>query len=158
MGAQRGTREERFWRFVRKRESCWEWTGAKTGAGYGQLRTGGITENAHRIAWEIANNKPVPSGLFVCHHCDNRSCVRPEHLFVGTCKENAEDMMRKGRHVIGIGPRGSEVAVSKLTTEDVLEIRRLCEARVSQPATAKKFGVSTTVINNIAHRKAWAWL
>jgi len=76
---------------------CWEWQGARIG-GYGTLRWKGHKWFAHRLAWTLARC-PIPPGLFVCHHCDNPSCVRPNHLFLGTPKDNQVDAQRKGRLV-----------------------------------------------------------
>lgn len=86
----------RFWSNVRRSDGCWEWTGSKRGNGYGCLAVGGRQVGAHRVAWETQNG-PIPEGLFVLHKCDNPPCVRPDHLFLGTAKDNAMDMARKGR-------------------------------------------------------------
>lgn len=84
---------------------CWEWAGDVGDHGYGRLAAGasGAKILAHRFSWEFHEAKPIPPGLFVCHHCDNRSCVRPDHLFLGTVADNNADMHRKGRY--GKGPR-----------------------------------------------------
>jgi hypothetical protein len=95
--AIRGPLAPRFWAKVRKGDGCWEWQGA-TRHGYGTVwvaEAGGM-RLAHRIAWELTNG-PIPDGLLACHHCDNRVCVRPDHLFLGTYADNAQDMSRKGR-------------------------------------------------------------
>jgi hypothetical protein len=90
----------KFWERVRRGDGCWEWTGTVLNTGYGQLgffRNGKRTNHAaHRLSYEI-NKGPIPRGLFVCHHCDNPRCVRPEHLFLGTAKDNSQDMVAKGR-------------------------------------------------------------
>jgi hypothetical protein len=98
--------ESRFWPFVNKTETCWLWTGPKWNTApkmnYGSLYCGRdtfckhIRKLAHRISWEI-HNGPIPNGLLVLHHCDVTLCVRPDHLFLGTTKDNAQDRQRKGR-------------------------------------------------------------
>jgi hypothetical protein len=93
----RPTLAERFWSKVDKSGECWLWTGALASSGYGAIRVRSyVTEYAHRVALKLSGVE-VPDGLFVCHHCDNPSCVNPAHLFVGTAKDNAQDMSRKGR-------------------------------------------------------------
>lgn len=94
---------ERFWRHVDKSGECWIWTGAHQpfgkahGAGYGNMNLGsGRYAPTHRVSWEL-HNGPIPNGLWVLHRCDNPKCVRPEHLFLGTQRDNARDMMKKRR-------------------------------------------------------------
>jgi hypothetical protein len=83
-------------RHVDPRTGCWEWTGAKNSAGYGKLGTEGRTRYVHRLA-HILWIGPIPDGLLVCHHCDNRPCFNPEHLYAGTWVQNMADMDRRGR-------------------------------------------------------------
>ena len=79
-------------------KKCWPWASLSHHYfGYGMIRVGGRTVTAHRAIWEISRG-PIPAGMLVCHMCDNPACCNPEHLFLGTAKDNALDMMRKGRH------------------------------------------------------------
>lgn len=90
---------EAFWRFVCKSDACWEWTASIGSHGYGQLTYLQQKYTAHRLSWEL-HRGPIPDGLFVLHKCDNRRCVKPDHLFLGTQRENLEDMTRKGRRAV----------------------------------------------------------
>jgi len=86
----------RFWAKVQKTENCWLWLGELVGNGYGRFYIHNGIFVAHRMSW-IIHNGPIPNGLFVCHHCDNPPCVRPDHLFLGTNSDNMKDCAAKGR-------------------------------------------------------------
>lgn len=87
---------EKFWSKVHKTKYCWIWTGGKDKQQYGLTYRKNKTIKAHRLSFEIHNNY-IDKDLCVCHHCDNPSCVNPSHLFLGTKKDNTQDMMKKGR-------------------------------------------------------------
>lgn len=86
----------RFFKNVQKTSSCWLWNGARQPQGYGVFHIQGRLVRTHRVAWAIEFGD-IPAGLFILHQCDNPPCCNPAHLFLGTCKDNAVDMARKGR-------------------------------------------------------------
>ena len=92
---------ERFWSKVEKTDGCWLWKSTKIPNGYGQMHFGHKYLRkpmlAHRVSWILHNKTNIPDGLFVCHHCDNPPCVRPDHLFAGTRSDNMLDCSKKGR-------------------------------------------------------------
>lgn len=148
---------DRFWKFVNKSgpmhsalgTPCWAWTGAKTSRGYGQISTvrGKSPAIAPRISYEI-HFGGIPCGLDVLHKCDNPACVNPEHLFVGTAKDNADDMINKGRHA-----HGERHPLSKLKEDEVRAIR--ADER-SAAQIAADYGVSRSNVRRVKIRKLWA--
>ena len=146
---------EGFEKFVVKTpEGCWDWKGcAPVNPGYGQFRTYGKLIRAHRASWEIHRGS-IPKGLYVCHSCDNKRCTNPEHLYLGTCKENNLDMMAKNRSPI-LGKKGEENPRSKLTLKQVQEIREMLKEKHAQTQIAKKFGISQTAVSVIHCKKYW---
>jgi hypothetical protein len=93
---------ERFWEKVKKLDgdgACWVWTGCRNRLGYGSLNIDQVPRPAHRVSWFLSTGAWPGDGMFVCHRCDNPSCINPDHLFLGTNADNVADMDRKGRRV-----------------------------------------------------------
>lgn len=150
--------------------ACWIWTGSKNGHGYAQFCTdrarGLKMVKAHRLCWELVNG-PIPSGhgfhgTCVCHRCDNRACVNPTHLFLGTTLDNVRDMIAKGRRKQapwnGISPSpnpGESNPMSRLTESDVLKIRVLRSEGVQLKTLSELFHVSEATCSLISRRKTW---
>jgi hypothetical protein len=126
---------DRFWEKVDKSGECWVWTGGLFRNGYGQIKISNKTSHAHRVSYEL-NVGPIGPGLSVCHKCDNRGCVRPDHLFLGTTKDNLSDMARKGR--------SARYKVTKQMIADVKQMR--AETRLSRAAIAAKVGVNVSTV------------
>jgi hypothetical protein len=142
-------REARFWTKVRMTPGCWEWMGGKTRAGYGGFFIGGKDGYAHRFSWEL-HKGAIPVGMCVLHRCDNRMCVNPAHLFLGTRTENTRDMMEKERQA-----RGERHGMSRLSTKDVLEIKAQLERGGTHESIALLHGVCRQNITSINSGRLW---
>lgn len=158
---------ERFWTKVDVRgvADCWEWQGATTTSGYGSVMTGTLREGnrqsrkAHRVAYELTHG-PIPTegatdphGWCVLHSCDNRRCVNPRHLRLGTVAENSEDMVLRRRSTAGQRARAA-----KLTDAQALVIRDRSLRGESRASLAREFGVDPSVVSRIVNGKAWSHL
>lgn len=143
----------RFWARVQKTDGCWLWTGAVNQGGYGVFgHRGGECYMAHRLMWSLTCG-PIPDGLFVCHTCDNPPCVRPDHLFLGTAKDNHQDMLNKGRgnfHVTHAGSAGERNHRAKLTDSQAVQIRALSMSGAKRSYLIETFAVSHSIIDHIA--------
>jgi hypothetical protein len=141
-----------FWAKVSKTDSCWNWTASKFWCGYGRFAADRVGWYAHRLSWTIHYGK-IPTGMLVLHHCDNRSCVRPDHLFLGTHKTNRDDCISKGR----ANPlRGEHHPNARLSRDDVAEIRRLCKiALFSHREIGEQFGIKQAQVSRINVGLSW---
>jgi len=134
---------KKFWDRVQKADGCWTWIPKVQTYGYGYLYVaGGRLVRASRLSFMI-HKGPIPKGLFVCHKCDNRRCVNPEHLYAGTQRQNMRDAIERERL-----PHGLAHCRAKLSDEQIIEIR---EARGVEPnrVTREKFGVTANYIYKI---------
>ena len=145
------TLNERFWsKVIVQPGSCWLWTAGRGGHGYGLFSIARATNmGAHRFAWLLARG-PIPDGLCVLHRCDRRTCVNPDHLFLGSRGENNTDRSRKGRSAIIHGERRYN---AHLTEELVMSIR--ADHTTSHAEMGRRLGVSGTTISNIRNGRRW---
>lgn len=150
-----------FWTRVSRSDGdgCWIWTGKKR-AGYGRAHVGaGRCVSAHVLAWS-SENGDVPAGMNVCHHCDNPTCVRPSHLFIGTQADNMKDAGRKRRLRLQRRPeetQGVNHPMVKLTEAQVREIHDY-SGGLSQRALGERYGVTQGLVQQIRSGKIWRHL
>ena len=152
----RGSLEERFLQKVQKEEAgCWHWIGSVDSRGYGNIGVktvkGFLTQRAHRVAYTLFVG-PIPKGKVVCHTCDNRCCVNPEHLFLGSQKDNVKDCVEKGRFG---DRRGCRNPKAKLSEDQVLLIRA---STASANHLAAELGISSSTIYSIRTGESWSHL
>lgn len=136
---------ERFWQHVdvRREGECWHWLGTLSPQGYGTLSVEGTTHRAHRISF-VVQHGPIPEGLFVCHRCDNKRCVNPFHLFLGTPKQNSGDAQRKG-------------LLCRVPVERLRLVHELIERGAPKTSIARLLGMGRSTVIAIAQGK-WAHL
>lgn len=139
----------RFWTKVDKTDTCWTWTAGRAN-GYGLFCVNGKSQAAHRVSVILDGRDPTNS--VVMHTCDNPSCVRPDHLVIGTQRENMLDMVSKNRHHMNHA-KGEASGRSKLTEHDVKAIR--ADKHMTKNQLALKYGVHRTNIHDILKRKIW---
>lgn len=135
---------------------CWLWTRPlhPTG-GYAQFSLNGRREYAHRASW-IMFRGPIPAGMLVCHSCDVRHCVNPDHLFLGTAQDNTDDMLAKGRKkLVGGSMPGERNPGAKLTDELVVHARRQCRAGKTIDEIGAELGVTRSAAHLAIRGKTW---
>ena len=130
---------------------CIEWQGTRNRQGYGKIQRNRKAIHAHRYAYERAHG-PIPEGLVVRHKCDNPPCVNPDHLEVGTHKDNSDDCTARRRR-----PLGEDASAAKISNKDALEIFDL-KGIEPQRVTAERYGVSREAVSRIHTGRAWGWL
>jgi predicted DNA-binding protein (UPF0251 family) len=138
---------------------CLEWTGATNGKGYGRIGVDGRMMAAHRVVWQLVHGI-LPTGMLVCHRCDNRRCVEETHLFVGSARDNALDAISKGRapQLVSAAPGGKcgeANSRARLTRSEVATIRLLLADGLSQRAIAAKYRVGQSTVRDILQHKTW---
>lgn len=144
--------KKRFFDKVKKTKGCWEWIGGKFYHGYGVFKFNYKTWKAHRFS-RLIHNGFIPKGMCVCHTCDNKLCVNPKHLWLGTKSDNNKDRDKKGRMAHNCGEKHGR---SKLTEKQVLEIRKIYKAEnISQEKLGKRFNVCRQSIGHIINKQNW---
>lgn len=128
---------------------CFEWQWNRNKDGYGTLSFHNRKSTAHRVSYQTFRGD-IPAGVFVCHHCDNPSCINPAHLFLGTALDNKRDCVKKSRH-----SHGTKVNTNKLSVSDVREIRRLRSAGQTILSIANRYGITDACVSHIYSRRIW---
>lgn len=142
---------QRFWEKVSKsddRDKCWLWTGSVGGHGYGQIHKDGKPRTAHRLSYQLSVGE-IPDGMHVLHRCDVRACCNPNHLFIGSNRENMLDKISKGRHN---APRGERSPKAKLTEDDIKQIRGI---NLESEKIGRIYGVSGHQVGLIKRLQSW---
>lgn len=157
---------------VDEKTGCWNWTRAHTTYGYGVIRLLKKNIGAHRVSYAQFIGE-IPLGMFVCHRCDNPSCVNPEHLFLGTTSDNMRDSSSKGRHKHQKHPEvsifnkkgplpwrayGEGHGMATLDTKTVLKIKSLCDSGMPACKVARIFGRASSTVKRIRSGTTWKHL
>ena len=130
---------------------CHLWIGSLTSQGYGGISRKGKLLKAHRVVYEIECG-PIPDGAMLCHHCDNRVCVNPDHLYVGTAQSNVDDMNRRGRNK---SPKGAKHHAARLTAAQATEI---FYAAGTHESIGDRYGIHPMTVFRIKHGLRWKCL
>jgi hypothetical protein len=150
----RGSLKDRFFSKVEKTDSCWLWVGNKRPNGYGVIQEAGRqskTLAAHRVSYEM-HKGPIPDGLVIMHSCDTPACVNPDHLSVGTYRENSADMIAKGRKRT-VAPLGTSNGKAKLNDELVRYIR---QSEKNAASIARELNLSGNCIRGVKSGRTWS--
>jgi len=144
--------ESRFWEKVnrdRTEHQCWLWTAGTNSSDYGSMKVDGTHTNAHRIAYRLEVEDP--GDKFVLHQCDNKQCVNPNHLYLGTPSQNMQDMYDRGRR----DATGENNPNAKLDSNDVETIRERSDSETNREL-ADEFGVASSTISMIVTGRLWS--
>ncbi len=152
------TPEQWFWTYITKldEDKCWPWSGGLTASGYGKFWYNKKIWLSHRLVYYFTYGK-IDDSMFVCHRCDNPMCCNPKHLFLGSAKDNTNDMINKGRQQdYSKVVRGSDNLMSKVTEQQVKEILFLHqEGKCKKKEIANKYGLTLSGLESIIYRRCW---
>jgi hypothetical protein len=157
--------KRKFEEKVIRKEGCWDWKGYCDPCGYPRFGIGRYEKiRGHRVSW-ILHKGPIENGKYICHHCDNPRCTNPDHLFMGTPKDNEQDMTDKGRRVTVLGrlgnrnkrptTTGEKNPGAKLKEKSVIEIKKRLKMGVTKRRIARDFHVGITTIGRIERGETW---
>jgi hypothetical protein len=148
----------RFWSKVKigNPDECWEWQGKVGNSGYGRFWVDGNLITASRVAYSLANDIDLPIDILVCHTCDNRKCINPSHLFLGTHKDNNQDAIKKGRRIPEFINR-NKTPTAKLNPEQVLQIRKFYQdKKYTSKELSVIFNVTQVTICYVISKRTWS--
>jgi len=141
-------------RFFSKVNSNWEWTASTDTGGYGHMRVGKKPERAHRLSYRIHIGE-IPKGMFVLHSCDNRICVNPDHLHLGTNADNMREKVERGRSHHPIGETNGRAVLSE---SDVISIIEKYKNGIPKKTLMKDYNIKSTQFRRIINRESWKHL
>lgn len=157
---------------IKINDKCWEWQGNLGKNGYGKIRNNLEHWSTHRLSYFIFKGE-IPDDILVCHTCDNKKCINPDHLYLGTHKDNAQDALKKGllkstsgskwsestrekmKSRPGPDKKGDKHHLRKLTSKNIYEIRTMLDEGIKQAEIAKIYDVNPSCISNVKRKKSW---
>lgn len=139
-------------KYYESEDGCWVYEGRLDSHGYGQMTVAGKAHLVHRLSWVI-HNGPIPENMFVCHKCDYKPCINPEHLFLGTHQDNMTDMVSKDRQALHQGMDNGRCSISELTARSIK-----ANLDKSNQQLSSEYNVPISIVRNIRSGAAWRWL